>query len=72
MSFLRSEGHHEAHLYPVWKLWHEAKIARRRVNGQYRTQAVIAQIAAAAGFSGGKKVQAHFKKFLEQFDVEDD
>jgi hypothetical protein len=54
-------------------VWSEAKLARKRVNHEYRTQATITLIACATAFGGGKKASKNFQEFLENFsDGEDD
>lgn len=63
---LRAEGHVEAHLYPVWMVWEEAKVARRRINNNYRTMAVIMFQATASGQVGGKAGTTALNEFLEE------
>lgn len=69
MSFLRSQGHPNAPLYPICMLWHETAIARARVHQEFVTQAILFQHAAASIMSpkeGGKE----FKKLVK--DLSDD
>jgi hypothetical protein len=49
-------------------VWDEAKIVRRRINQQYRTQAVVMHAAAGAAQAGGKNGAKALNTFLENFD----
>jgi hypothetical protein len=65
---LRSQGHVYAHRYPLWMLWFEARLARKRINREYQTQATIILMASATAFTGGKKAGKTFTDFLRNFD----
>ncbi len=51
-----SEGHASARNYPLWMLWQEAAIVRRRYVDKARTEAVLIQqaIVSVVSKEGGK------------------
>lgn len=51
-------------------LWEETRVAHKRINSQYRTQATVMLMAVSTAMAGGKKAGSQFKKFLENFDGE--
>jgi hypothetical protein len=53
-------------------LWYEQRLARKRVNREYRTQATIFLMACATAQSGGKKAVKTFTDFLGEFDDGED
>ena len=63
---LRSEGHVQAHLYPVWKVWDESEIVKKRINRQNRTLTSMMVVASATA-QGGKKATKALKEFMENF-----
>jgi hypothetical protein len=64
VSLLKSEGHAEASLYPLWYLSMENEIAVIRINSNLRTKAALASQAYASVKS--KKGAKEFKKTLEK------
>jgi len=56
VSFLRAQGHPNAGRYPLATLWAEAALARRRINMELVSQALLTQGAVASLLSqeGGK------------------
>ena len=63
MSFLRSEGHHNAMFYPLCTLLTEARLARKRLNMQFITQALLIQAAIASVLS--KEGQKAFNELVK-------
>ena len=63
MSFLLSQGHVEAHQYPLASLWTEVEIARKRINRDFATQTLLFQNAVGALFD--KDAAKHFKTIIE-------
>jgi len=59
------EGHPLASGYPVWLLIQEAEVARRRINSDMHTLAVMMQ-AAVATTVNSKKTFPLFSKLLEK------
>jgi hypothetical protein len=49
-------------------VWDEARVARRRINQHYRTQAMVMHAAVGAARAGGKKGVKAINTFLENFD----
>lgn len=64
MSFLRTQGHIDAHRYPVGMLLIETRLAEQTVNRQLVTEAIVMQttIASVLSKEGGKA----FKKLVER------
>lgn len=65
VSLLKSEGHVQAHHYPIWMLWEQLEVVRRRLNAQTRSQATSMLVAFAA-VNGGRKGMKAFKEYLEK------
>lgn len=63
VSFLISEGHLYAGDYPLGYMIVETEIARERVNGNIKTQAILFQSAMASTQS--KKAVSAFKEQIE-------
>jgi hypothetical protein len=66
VSLLKAEGHPQAHLYPLCVVIREHDLARRRVNSNFRTMAVLVQSASLATKS--KKAVKDFEKLLKGFE----
>lgn len=64
MSLLLSEGHTDAHQYPLGMVWVEAELVVQRQNEMEATRAVLLRDAVSAVIS--KKGQNHFKKTIEK------
>lgn len=48
VSLLISEGHADAHSYPIGMVWDESRLAVERINRFHATQAVLTQQAVAS------------------------
>lgn len=62
-----AHGHPEARHYPVPMMTREARIVRKRVNGQIATEAVLTQLAIGSILSkkAGKAFEKQVKKLNE-------
>lgn len=67
VSHLQSEGQADADEYPIWFLWLQEDIARRRINRDTKTRAVLSQLAYAS--TQGKKAGKLLGETLERLDV---
>lgn len=63
MSLLQSQGHPQAHHYPLCVLTREQDLVRRRLNSQIATQATVLQSAYLGAKS--KKGFKAFEKLLK-------
>lgn len=65
LSLLLAEGHTGAWKYPVWMVYSEARIARRRIYDRTVVDAMVLQTAMVTTLAGGTAL----RDFLE--DLED-
>lgn len=64
MSFLASEGHVHADRYPLYVLWDEVLLAKKRVNSDIVTAALLTQMAVSSLFS--KEAGESFSKMIKR------
>jgi len=64
-SFLLSQGHEHAVLYPLCKLWSERAIASQRVNRNMKTEITLLQSAMSSVVTGKP---GRLKRALENLD----
>lgn len=67
VSFLKSQGHVYAEFYPLWKVWMEADIARRRINQELASQTMSRYVAAVAASPQTKQAAQRAKKLFNDF-----
>lgn len=70
VSFLKSQGHVYADFYPIWKIWTEALIVRRRMNLDLANHTMSRYVAAVAATpqhkkSGAQKAMKLFNDYLK-------
>ncbi len=66
MSLLQAQGQPQADRYPLWFLFLQGDIVRRRVNRDIKTQAIMFKLAHGANKS--KDISKIFKEELEKLD----
>jgi len=67
VSFLKSQGHVHADRYPVWRVWWEAGIAKRRLNLELASNTTAHYVAAVAATPGSKKSAQKATKLFNDF-----
>lgn len=70
VSLLISEGHSDAMIYPIAKVWNEARIVRQREMDRVSRDALVMQAAMMTVWPGGKKAYSAFKKLLKDLDCD--
>ena len=61
-SLLLANGHSHAFAYPLWRIWFEAKLVKRRVSEQVALDAIAMHTVIVQALAGGK----HLDKFLKE------
>lgn len=67
VSFLKSEGHAHADFYPVWRVWWEVSVVRKRLNLDLASKTTAMYVAMVAASPTGKKGASKAKKLLNDF-----
>ena len=60
-----SAGHPDAPLYPVHRVWEEARLVTQRENNLEASRALVLQMTVLSVLTGSKDAQSAFKDMIE-------
>jgi hypothetical protein len=67
VSFLKAQGHVYADFYPLWRLWMEVSVARRRMNLELANQTMSRYVAMVSATPQSKKGASKAKKLFNDY-----
>jgi len=67
VSLLKSQGHPYADFYPIWRVWAEIDVVRRRMNRELAQQTVSRYIAGVASRPQNKKSARKASETLQKY-----
>lgn len=67
VSFLKANGHVYADFYPIWKVWMEAGVIRKRLDRELASQTMSRFVAGAAANPQSKKAAKKASKLLDDY-----